>query len=382
MRAGMQSRSQVQKRSVAWVYRYAETFGGSFNSLLDVLDHRDQTAFDLTAVLPAPGSSSRHFEARGVPADFCDLLPGERSWRFLRAVLAFGALIRRQTISLVYFPDYGLWRSSALVGARLVRAPTVIHLRSPISQGHARDPWLCSANAIIGNSQATVQALRGRVADGKIHVIYNFIDFDAFGPGPNCRANFFPEQHPLVGFVGLFRPEKGVEYFLQMARILNHRLPEVRFLAVGGDSPVRPCGWFEKMQNLASTLGISDVVRFAGHRSDIPTIMRSLDVLVVPSLNEGFGRVIIEANAVGVPVVGAAAAAIPEIIEDGVTGLLVPARDPASMAEAVVRVLGDPEWKGRVSEVAPVRVRERFSPALQVGKIEDVWRLVLGMSRN
>jgi glycosyltransferase involved in cell wall biosynthesis len=153
--------------------------------------------------------------------------------------------------------------------------------------------------------------------------------------------------------------------------------PDIRYLAVGDEARATERGWLARMQQRAADLGVAELVHFTGLRLDIPEIMRSLDVLVVPSLNEGFGRVIVEANAVGTPVIGADAAGIPEVIEDGVTGLLVPARDPAAMAAAVRRVLEDPAWLARVADCAPARVRERFAPATHVAAIEAVWSQVL-----
>ena len=94
-------------------------------------------------------------------------------------------------------------------------------------------------------------------------------------------------------------PEKGIEYFLDMARLLRTRHPGVRFLMVGGESASHDRGWLPRMKGYAEQLGLADVVHFAGPREDIPDIMRSIDLLVVPSLNEGFGRVILEAERVG-----------------------------------------------------------------------------------
>jgi glycosyltransferase involved in cell wall biosynthesis len=239
----------------------------------------------------------------------------------------------------------------------------------------AADPSLRIADAIIGNSSATLQALRGTVPDRILHVIYNGIDVERFTPGP--ARKFSTDGAGVVGFVGIFRPPKGVEYFLDMARLLREQRPAVRYLAVGGDLPRSAQSWLAQMQRHAEAIGVADVVHFTGLRDDIPEIMRSLDVLVVPSLSEGFGRVIAEANAVGTPVVAAAVGGIPEVVEDGVTGVLVPPRDAAALAAAVGRVLDDHAWRGRVAACAPARIRARFAPAPQVRAIEAVWNHVM-----
>jgi glycosyltransferase involved in cell wall biosynthesis len=359
---------------VLWVYGYANTFGGSFNVQLDILRQRDPGSFAISALLPAAGNVSREFEALGVPAIFQRPVAAGKNTRYVHAVWSARRLLRREKVDLVYFADYATWRPPLLVAAYVAAVPVVVHLRSPISDEFASDRWLRSARAIIGNSRATLRALRGRVPDEMLHVVSNFVDFARFVPGPDRRTEFFPQRCAVVGFVGIFRPEKGIEYFLDMAKIVRATRPDVRYLAVGGESAVRDRGWFEKMRGYAAEIGVADVICFTGSRSDIPAIMRSVDVLVVPSLNEGFGLVIVEANAVGTPVIGANAAGIPEVIEDGVTGLLVPPRDPVAMAAAVLRVLDDSAWRARVAALAPRRVRERFAPDQQVAAIAAIWR--------
>lgn len=131
------------------------------------------------------------------------------------------------------------------------------------------------------------------------------------------------------------------------------------------------------MRRYAVEHGLADVMHFTGTRTDIAALMHRMDVLVVPSHTEGFGRVLIEANAVGRPVVANAVGAVPEVVEDGITGVLVPAGDTAVMAAAVLRVPDDPAWRAAVAAQAPARVRARFSPTTQVPALEAVWQHVL-----
>jgi glycosyltransferase involved in cell wall biosynthesis len=362
-----------------WLYHHPMGFGGSFNSVLDVLDRRDPGAFEVIAALPAPGSSTEQFERRGVRVVFHREHAGERSLRYLKAVYQFACLLRRERIDLLYVPDYVVWRSAELLAAALTRTPYVLHLRAPLPPEDPIDKMVLAAPAVVGNSRATIQALVGCMPQNRLHVIYNFIDFDRFAHTRDIRQSFFPESPPVVGFVGMFRPEKGIEDFLDAAVIIARQRPDVRFLAVGGESVTMDRGWFSRMQRYARQLGIDRVVHFTGRRTDVPDLMRSMDVLVVPSRNEGFGRVIIEANAVGTPVIGANAAGIPEVIEDGVTGILVPPCDPQAIATAALQILRDLPWRQRVAVEAPARVRERFSPVRQIRALESIWKHAAGV---
>jgi glycosyltransferase involved in cell wall biosynthesis len=279
----------------------------------------------------------------------------------------------------VYVSDYVTWRSSALLAARLTGVPSVVHVRAPLGS-ETIDPELLKATIVVGNSEASIRALRAHRPAERVRVVHNFIDFEPFEHARDIRSQFFPGGNPVVGFVGVFRPEKGIEYFLDMARLLLDERPDVRFLAVGGESAVEDVGWFDRMRAHARAIGLGDRIHFTGSRTDIPDLMRSIDVLVVPSLNEGFGRVIVEANAVGVAAVGADAAGIPEVIEDGVTGYLVPPRDVPAMASVVGRLLDDEPLRRRLRQTLPERVRARFAPGTQMALLQQAWTDALGYS--
>ena len=353
------------------LYHRAQTFGGSFNSVLDVLSRLDRNRFAVTCAVPGPGNARDAMAGLGFPVHFLSERPGSRTPGFAAAVALAWLYQRRHAIALVYVADYVTWRSSVLTAARLGGAASVVHVRSPLAE--PLDPELLRATVIIGNSEATIRAVRPQRDPSTVRVIHNFLDLSRFEAAQDRRREFFPNSPPVVGFLGVFRPEKGIEYFLQMAKQLAARRPDVRFLAVGGESAVADIGWLPKMRQYAQDLGIGPIVHFTGSRDDVPDMMKSMDVLVVPSLNEGFGRVIIEANAVGVPVIGANAAGIPEVIEDNRTGLLVPPADADSLTEAAVRLLDDKAWRRRLAAELPSYVRARFNPSRQMLALQEAW---------
>jgi glycosyltransferase involved in cell wall biosynthesis len=351
------------------LYHRAETFGGSFNSVLDVLGTLSRERFEVVAGVPGPGNCAQAFARLGLQTVFAEEQAGSRRPTYAASVAQWAWRLRRRKVNLVYVSDYVTWRSSALLAARLLGLPRVVHVRAPLPEV-GLDPELLKATVVLGNSRATVSPLMRPPASQDVRAIYNFIDFARFDLATDRRAELMPGDGPIVGFVGVFRPEKGIEYFLEMARLLTERRKDVRFLLVGGESAVADVGWFPRMRELAAALGLADRTLFTGSRTDIADLMKSMDVLVVPSLNEGFGRVIVEANAVGVPVVGANAAGIPEVIEEGLTGFLVAPRDPHGMADTVNRILDDPAWRAKVAAFAPARVRDRFSRATQMQLFE------------
>lgn len=362
-------------------YHLANTFGGSFNSVLDVLRAVDRRRFEPIVMVPGRGNCADTFHAMGLRVVFGTERAGERSLHYVRAVVASAWRLRRWRIDLVYVSDYVAWRSAQLAAARLLGIPRVVHVRSPREDGYA-DPELIRATVIVGNSAATLAGLRRQVPPERLRVVYNFVDLDRFADGRDIRREFFTGTPPVVGFVGVFRPEKGIEYFLEMARDVHALHPDARFLAVGGESTVEDVGWLDRMKRLATDLGVADVVCFPGSRNDIPDVMHSIDVLVVPSLNEGFGRVIVEAAAASVPSVGADAAGIPEVIEDGVTGLLVPPRNGKALAHAVDRLLRNPSERRGLGRAAAERASRLFTPKGQVSQLEHAWCDALSTERR
>jgi glycosyltransferase involved in cell wall biosynthesis len=362
------------------VYHRAQTFGGSFNSVLDVISRADRNRFSVTAALPGPGNAQDTIARLGIPVQYLSERPGSRSPRYAAAVARAYVYLRRHRPALVYVADYVTWRSSMLLAARLAGIPRVVHVRAPL--GSRIDPELVRATMVIGNSKASIQRIRAHRPDDRVRVVYNFIDVEPFERATDIRAQFFQTGGPIVGFVGVFRPEKGIEYFLDMARLLLDRRPDVRFLAVGGESAVENIGWFDRMRAHARTIGLGDRIHFTGSRADVPDLMKSIDVLVVPSFHEGFGRVILEANAAGIPAVGADAVGIPEVIEHGVTGWLVPPKDATAMAAAVERLLDDEPQRARLRLTLPQRVRDRFSPAAQMAMLQQAWADALDDTRR
>lgn len=180
------------------------------------------------------------------------------------------------------------------------------------------------------------------------------------------------EDGPLVGVVARLQAEKGVEYFLEAAAIILQYVPHVHFLVIG-DGPLR-----RELQEHADLLGVRERVHFLGFRMDAQALIGLLDVLVVPSLSEGTPLVTLEAMAAGVPVVASAVGGIPEQIRHHCEGLLVPSRDAATLADAVLQLLQDPLWAQKLGEAGRQRSLSHFSFAKMVEETEAVYHAALG----
>ncbi|MAS35990.1 MAG: hypothetical protein CL610_18425 [Anaerolineaceae bacterium] len=160
---------------------------------------------------------------------------------------------------------------------------------------------------------------------------------------------------PVAGIVCRLVEQKGVSYGLQAFAHVLKQIPAAR-LVIAGDGPLR-----NELEAEAAVLGIESAVRFLGWRDDVPQLMNAFDVLLMPSLWEGFGLVILEAMSRQVPVIASAVSAIPEIVAHGETGLLVPPRDVDAMTAALIQLLGDAPLRRHMGMLAEDRLETRFT---------------------
>jgi len=180
---------------------------------------------------------------------------------------------------------------------------------------------------------------------------------------------------PVIGTVGALTKEKGHSYLLGAIPILAQRFPQTIFLFVG-DGRERT-----SLEKRVSHLGIKDSVIFAGMRKDVPEILSILDAFVLPSLNEGLPMALLEAQAAQIPVVATRVGAIPGVLEDGVTGILIPPKDPHAIAEAIIRILSDKQLASGMAQKGFERVRDNFSSEKMGDKYLSIYKEMIEGNR-
>jgi len=199
-------------------------------------------------------------------------------------------------------------------------------------------------------------------------VIFSGVDIGRFSGirGDGIRGETGWGGKIIVGWAGRLVPIKDCGTFIRAASILHGRYPDIRFL-IAGDGSER-----EGLERLSNELGLNDSLVFLGNRTDIEEVMAAMDVFVLSSLNEGFGRVIVEAMASGAAVVSTDVGGTADIVVDGVTGLLVPSGEPETMADAVGRLIGDDVLRRRFADAGRARARE-YDIRVMVSKFEELY---------
>ena len=209
----------------------------------------------------------------------------------------------------------------------------------------------------------------------KIEVIPNGIDVERFNPEKNTtdiRKEFSLEDDDIViGFIGRIVPAKGLEYLLNALPYLKEEFKSIKLLIVGEGSLV------EKLKESAKKNNIFDNILFTGRRRDIPEILASINIFVMPSIAEGLPNALLEAMAMGKPIVTTEVGGIPEIVKNGFNGLLVPPRDTLSLSKAIKELISNDRLAAKLGQAARDLVHDNLSIKAIAQKWQSLYLSIL-----
>ena len=369
--------ADVEPPTILLMANFADVIGGGEESLLGLAATLDRRRLRVLASVTGDGEVATRLRVLGVPVGVVRL-PPVRPWTLgpiVLAVMRLRRLLQRERVTLVHAHGSrgALYAGLATLG---LGVPLVWHVR--VAEPDPRLDRLLArlAEAIVVNSSATAAARIRRLpgAAAKLTIVPNGVDPARFAPGPaDARLGDslgLDPGVPVVGYFGRLERGKGVDVLVDAATRLHAKLPATAFLFVG-EGPLR-----ETLVARAEAAGL--LARFAGQRDDVAALLRLCAVVVLPSRQEAFGRILIEAMAAGVPVVASAVGGIPEVCVDGVTGLLVPPEDPDALAVAIALTLTDQAATAARVTAATADVHARFALAAHAARVEAVYAQVLG----
>jgi glycosyltransferase involved in cell wall biosynthesis len=281
------------------------------------------------------------------------------------------------------------------IAGKIARVPVIWHVRDRIDTDYLPKSVVAAfrllakflPTCVIANSAATLETLhlpanrfRATVPSGislgpSRRVVHDGTHSNMGDQNPDRRAG----QTPVIGIVGRLSPWKGQHIFIKAASEVLKRFPQCRFQIVG--SALFGEDHYEKgIFQLINRLGITNSVELLGFRTDVAQLMANFRILVHASTSgEPFGQVIVEGMALGKPIVATNGGGVPEIVVDGVTGILVPMGNAGAMARAICRLLEDEQLGHRMGIAGSQRVREFFDIEQTVKKIEKIYdSLLLG----
>ncbi len=293
----------------------------------------------------------------------------------LTAALRMARLFKKRKGVLVHFHDArslaaGSYAASlAKVPIRIISRRVDFALnKNPFSQRKYKK----GVDSIIAVSEGVKKVLISSGIESRmIEVVPSGIDFllpEDMKKSAYLRKEFsFAPDDYLVGIVAHLADHKGHKYLIDATKILKDKAPKIKIIIVG-EGPL-----FVELSRQAKEIHVEDKVFFMGFRKDVPRILASLDLFVLASYLEGLGSSLMDAMAHKLPVVATNVGGIPEVVIDGKTGLLVPPRHPAALAEAILKLYRDPSLSLNFGQMGYEIVHEKFSAESMANKILGIY---------
>jgi glycosyltransferase involved in cell wall biosynthesis len=372
--------------------------GGAERSLLDLLKFLDKEKYHPIVTFPSQGRLMWELEKMGVETKVVAFHPeisklsrenGNRCfhqllsipWYLPPTIIKMARFVRSRHIDLIITNGMKCHLLGSMVSS-ITGAKLIWHLRDLIEMGWLR--WMVGSMArffpdmIITNSHAVGSIVSN---NGRKETVYNGIDLARFDPGlagGKIRSEFkVGRDTKLIGTIGHFAPLKGYEELINAMGEIVREGYDVKLVLVGDDIYPHSKSYKEKLLSLADSTGLRDRIILAGFREDIPELLAAFDIFVLPSRSEGFGRVNLEAMAMGKPVISTNIGGIPEVVLDGVTGILVPPGDSQALSQAIMTLLNDPHLRESMRREGRKRAEERFTLRGHVQRIQEIYGEIL-----
>lgn len=376
---------KMRRKPRVIIWEVLSHIAGGQRVILDITSQlKSKYAFE--AIVPFEGSLANEFRKLGILVHLVPIgtytLGQKRLTDILRFIwytplVLWKASKITKKADLIYANGSSVFLWSAIVGL-LLRIPVIWHVHNLVADRKARllielCGKLPSVKRIIAVSYAS--AVQYPTLRHKIKVIYNGIDVSRFRKA--CERKMLLKKEKCVGVIADLIPQKGHRTLIKAIKLIRNQIP-IKVFIVG--APRSNTKWYEKeLRKLVKNLGLDEIVDFLGYRSDVSRILNVLDLLIVPSSSfEACPRVILEAYACGIPVIGSHLGGIPEIIEEGVTGFIFQAKDEKDLAMKMLFLLQDDSKLEEMRENCRKIVQEKFDIKIFSKKIEDILETAIG----
>jgi glycosyltransferase involved in cell wall biosynthesis len=277
--------------------------------------------------------------------------------------------------------------------ARVTPAASVVHVRDCLPAGTITTATMrliaTTATTIVANSRYTAASIRTAAPDARLEVVHPAIDLASFDPAridrdaARARLGVAGTRRVLLGVVAQLSPWKGQDAAIEALRLLREQGVDAHLLLIGSAKFVARSTRFDnksyvcRLRQLVADAGLEDRVAWLGERDDVPELVRALDVLLLPSHEEPFGRALLEALALEVPALATNVGGPPELIRDGREGYLLAPEEPAAWAQAVRRVVEGPEQGRAMGRAGRLRIAEAFDVKHHVARVLALYERVL-----
>jgi sugar transferase (PEP-CTERM/EpsH1 system associated) len=347
--------------------------GGAESVLISLVEGLDKNRYRSVVCLLSDGWLKVELEKRRIETV---VIPQPHSFDFLWLFRVY-RLLKDRGIHIMHSHEFATnVYASVLSGVTGIPVITTAH-----GKNYYGDRWrrrlayrfVARQAVMVAVSDDLKQFLARRVGipPGNIRVVHNGIDFSRFAVQEGNHAvreelGISADQR-VIGTVGNLFAVKGQTYLLRACQAVASAFPNFVLLVAGEGEQLGP------LEKEASDLGIAGKVKFLGFRDDVPSLLHAMEVFILPSLSEGLPLSILEALALQKPVVATNVGGIPEIVEDGVTGYLVPPRNPEALADRILLLLRDPQTAAKFGQAGRKRVEENFGVEQMIRKYQSLY---------
>jgi glycosyltransferase involved in cell wall biosynthesis len=306
------------------------------------------------------------------------------------AALQVRRIARRHDVDLVHANSI---RAGIVLGLGRLSRATVVHIRDCLPPGPLATASLrliaATATTVVANSGYTARSVKTAAPGAHVEVVHNPVDLTLWDPAridraaARARLGAAGERRLLLGVVAQLSPWKGQGTAIEALRLLCDQGIDAHLLLIGSAKFVARATRFDNEAYVAdlraqvAQAGLEERVSWLGEREDVPELVRALDILLLPSLEEPFGRALIEAMALGVPVISTDVGGPLEIIEHGREGYLVSPHEPAAWAQAIGRIAESPDRAREMGLAGRRRVQAAFTAEHHAARMLDVYERAL-----
>lgn len=361
-------------------------FGGGKQAFYNLISRLDRRIFNPIVATEPIGRYAEMLKAAGV-----SLIPLAMKNRFdLRIPYRLARIVKKHEVTILHSHGGGRADFFVYLASKLVDIPVKVTTVANLVEGwfevnplqlYAYKKIQRKAEKIFDHficvSEYLADSLihQHELKEAKISVIYNGIDLDYFNvacESPLKRNEFLREEEKiLIGAIGRLVAEKGLKYLIECMPEVLKRFARAKLLLVG-NGPSRT-----NLEKRVLSLGLKDNIIFTGFRSDIREILSCLDILILPSILEGFPMIVLEAMAMAKPIVASDIPGIREQIINGKNGILVPVKDSDALAAAIIKILADRKAAETIGLAARKTVDDQFSIEKMVTQTESLYLSLL-----
>jgi glycosyltransferase involved in cell wall biosynthesis len=352
--------------------------GGSEIFDIELINRIDKNIFHFMVCCIDKGNLTDMLKevAVGVGCEFFEVKYEKKLRVDLGAILRIRRIIKNRKVEVIHASS-GYAAISGVLASLFLNLPIIYTLQMPVSFSWWTRLFFSFLEKRISQRIAVSKAIAQSVDQGGLsfkpqkvdRVVYCGVDLRRFAPVDTGYAKRLLglQENIVVGAVGRLIPRKGYDYLIHAVPKIKEVFTDIKIVLTGDGEEE------ENLRMLANELGVQESVIFLGNRKDIPEVMNSFDVFVLPSLSEGLGVVILEALAVGKPVVASDIEGIPEIVTNGQNGFLVPPKDSNKLADCIITLLQDPNLAKKMGEDGRHLVEMKFNIVDKIKEYESIY---------